>query len=289
MSRPSATQSPRASSRRCSATIASRTAGSAAAREAASETAGVRISSVTSRAVEHAPDRPPRSRARRPPRPAAPPVERGQRDAAVHRPGVQVGEAERAGDRARDGRLARSGGPVDRDHHQPAPGARGRRRSRDRRPLPPPSRRPRRPPRRRGRPPRRAAPAGDRRARRAPAAQRARAADDESVGVRLDVGAQPAQSVDDGGDPVGFLDPQLAAPRTTVSPSAKQPSSATSGSSSMASGTSSASTVVASSGPLARRCRRPAPRRRTLRAARGRRARSLPSARGCAGIRPGSS
>ena len=40
-----------------------------------------------------------------------------------------------------------------------------------------------------------------------------------------------------------------AAPRTTVSPSAKQPISATRGSSSMASGTSSASTVVASMGP----------------------------------------
>src|SRR5215207_5969149 len=41
------------------------------------------------------------------------------------------------------------------------------------------------------------------------------------------------------------------APRTTVSPSAKQPSSATSGSSSIASGTSSASTVVPRSGPCA--------------------------------------
>ncbi len=41
------------------------------------------------------------------------------------------------------------------------------------------------------------------------------------------------------------------APRTTVSPSAKQPSSATSGSSSIASGTSSGSTTVPSSAPWA--------------------------------------
>ena len=52
MSRPSATQSPLANSRRCSATIAPRTAGSAAAREAASETPGVRISVGHITAVE---------------------------------------------------------------------------------------------------------------------------------------------------------------------------------------------------------------------------------------------
>ena len=73
------------------------------------------------------------------------------------------------------------------------------------------------------------------------AAQAAGAADHEAVLGRLDVGAEAAQAVDDGGDAVGLLDPQLVrAPRTTVSPSAKQPSSATSGSSSIASGTSSA-------------------------------------------------
>ena len=38
-------------------------------------------------------------------------------DAAVHRPRVEVGEAERRGDAARDGGLAGPGGPVDRDHH----------------------------------------------------------------------------------------------------------------------------------------------------------------------------
>ena len=48
MSRPSATQSPRASSARCLSTSAARTAGSAARREASSETSGVRIASVTS-------------------------------------------------------------------------------------------------------------------------------------------------------------------------------------------------------------------------------------------------
>ena len=81
------------------------------------------------------------------------------------------------------------------------------------------------------------------------------------------------------------------APRTTVSPSAKQPSSATSGSSSIASGTSSASTVVPSIGPpetsmsadrLGRRRMSPGRLER-------RRARSPPSARGSAGSRCGSS
>ena len=40
-----------------------------------------------------------------------------ERHAAVHRPGVEVGEAERRRDPARDGRLAGPGGAVDRDHH----------------------------------------------------------------------------------------------------------------------------------------------------------------------------
>ena len=81
------------------------------------------------------------------------------------------------------------------------------------------------------------------------------------------------------------------APRTTVSPSAKQPSSATSGSSSIASGTSSGSTTVPSSGAvgdvevadrLLRRASSPA-------RPRGRRARSPPSAAGSAGSRCASS
>ena len=51
MSRPSATQSPSASSSRCFWTIASRTLGLAATREAPSETSGVRMASVTSRSL----------------------------------------------------------------------------------------------------------------------------------------------------------------------------------------------------------------------------------------------
>ena len=76
--------------------------------------------------------------------------------------------------------------------------------------------------------------------------------DDEAVVGRLDVGAEAAQAVDDrrrsGRSPSAAA---RRAPRTTVSPSAKQPSSATSGSSSIASGTSSASTTVPTSGPYA--------------------------------------
>ncbi len=45
-------------------------------------------------------------------------LERGQRHAAVHRPGVEVGEAELGGDRASDGGLAGPGGTVDGDDHQ---------------------------------------------------------------------------------------------------------------------------------------------------------------------------
>ena len=41
------------------------------------------------------------------------------------------------------------------------------------------------------------------------AAQAAVAGDDEAVVGGFDVGAEAAQAVDDGRDPVGFLDPQL--------------------------------------------------------------------------------
>ena len=44
-------------------------------------------------------------------------LERRQRHAAVHRPGVEVGEAELRGDGAGDGGLAGPGGPVDGDDH----------------------------------------------------------------------------------------------------------------------------------------------------------------------------
>ena len=72
------------------------------------------------------------------------------------------------------------------------------------------------------------------------ALQAARCRHGEAVVRGLDLGAEPAQAVDDGGDAVGLLEAQLVRrPRTTVSPSAKQPSRATSGSSSIASGTSS--------------------------------------------------
>ena len=45
------------------------------------------------------------------------------------------------------------------------------------------------------------------------AAQAAGAAHGEAVGGRLDVGAEPAQAVDDGGDPVGLLTRSSSAPR----------------------------------------------------------------------------
>jgi hypothetical protein len=82
-----------------------------------------------------------------------------------------------------------------------------------------------------------------------PAAQPAGARDDEAVGGRLDVRAEPAQPSTTAVIRSDSLSRSSCAPRTTVSPSAKQPSSATSGSSSMASGTSSASTTVPTSGP----------------------------------------
>ncbi len=44
------------------------------------------------------------------------PAQRRERDRPVHRPGVEVAEAETAGQRPGHGGLARAGGPVDRDH-----------------------------------------------------------------------------------------------------------------------------------------------------------------------------
>ena len=82
-----------------------------------------------------------------------------------------------------------------------------------------------------------------------PAAQPARAAHHEAV-VKASMSAprprRPSTTVAMRSDSLTRSSP---APRTTVSPSAKQPSRATSGSSSIASGTSSASTVVPSIGP----------------------------------------
>ena len=89
MSRPSATQSPRESSARCLSTSAARTAGSAARREARSEISGVRIASRDVLAVEqHAVAVEGDVQARRV-------AVAGQGDGAVHRPRVEVREAER--------------------------------------------------------------------------------------------------------------------------------------------------------------------------------------------------
>ena len=213
MSRPSATQSPAPSSRRCSATIARRTAGSAATREAASDTAGVRISSVTSR---------PSSSIRSPgsivsdaaiDAPVTPRSMRGQRDRSVHRAGVQVGEAERVGDGARHRRLAGAGRPVDRattDHAGTSRSPPRRRRTPDRTPRRPPSRPPRRPPPTRARRPRRAAPAGGRRGRRGArrAARRSRVTTNPSGNASMSA-PRPRSPSTTRRDPVGLLDPQL--------------------------------------------------------------------------------
>ena len=88
------------------------------------------------------------------------------------------------------------------------------------------------------------------------------AADHEAVRRLLDVRAQRAQAVHarprSGRSPSRRSSP---APRTTVSPSAKAPSSATSVSSSIASGTSSGSTSCPRAAPRPRPARRPARRR----------------------------
>ena len=77
-----------------------------------------------------------------------------------------------------------------------------------------------------------------------PPAQAAGAAHDEAVVGRLDVAAERRSGRRRPRDAVGLLEAQLPRAADDVSPSAKQPSSATSGSSSIASGTSSASTIV---------------------------------------------
>ena len=45
------------------------------------------------------------------------PLQRRQRHAAVHRPRVEIGEADLTGNPPRDRGLAGRGGPVDRNHH----------------------------------------------------------------------------------------------------------------------------------------------------------------------------
>ena len=78
-----------------------------------------------------------------------------------------------------------------------------------------------------------------------PAAQAAVPRTTKPSSVRLDVGAEPAQALDDGRDPVGLLEPQLLPRRGRRSrPRRSSRAAPTSGSSSMASGTSSASTTV---------------------------------------------
>ena len=93
-------------------TSASRTAGSALTFDAISVTSGVRISSVTS-----SPSSSTRSPSVDPDAGGVVAAQRGERRSAVHGAGVQELEAERAGDRARDGGLARACGAVDRDEH----------------------------------------------------------------------------------------------------------------------------------------------------------------------------
>ena len=87
-------------------------------------------------------------------------------------------------------------------------------RSPGRRPRRPPSPRPRRPRGRRGRRRRRASPGGGRRGRRwcRRAGRRCRVTTKPSSVASI-VGAEAAQAVDDGGDPVGLLDAQLGGAR----------------------------------------------------------------------------
>ena len=79
---------------------------------------------------------------------------------------------------------------------------------------------------------------------RSAAAKPARAAYSEAVLERLRVSTGAVDRLDDGGDAVGLLVPELLGAATTVSPSANAAASATSGSSSIASGTSPAVTCV---------------------------------------------
>ena len=112
MSRPSATQSPRAISSRCLATSASRTPGSAATREAASETSRRadrlgHVAAVEQSRASRASSMPRAAAASRRRAPALGSArERQQRDAAIHRAAVQIGEAQLARHRAGDRRLA---------------------------------------------------------------------------------------------------------------------------------------------------------------------------------------
>ena len=144
----------------------------------------------------------------------------------------------------------------------------------------------------RGRRPRRASRAGGRRGRaacrRAGRRCRARRSRPPSPRGRRRARASPSTTVAIRSD---SLTRSSAAPSTTVSPSAKQPSSATSGSSSIASGTSSAVTRVPRSGPCATSSSRErlGVGRRASRASRARRAASRPCARGCGRSRSGSS
>ena len=85
------------------------------------------------------------------------------------------------------------------------------RQSPDTRPPPPPSRPPRRPPRTRARQRHRAARGGGPRRLEHAAPQPLPAAHGESITRCLDIGSEAAQAIDDGRDPVRFLDPQLAA------------------------------------------------------------------------------
>ena len=116
MSRPSATQSPSRTISCCRRTSASRTPGSAATREAPArhvggadrvgDVAAVEQDAVAERIVD--PPRSPRRRRR---------GRGGERHRAVHRPRVQVREAEPLRDGAGDGGLAGPRGAVDGDDH----------------------------------------------------------------------------------------------------------------------------------------------------------------------------
>ena len=118
MSRPSATQSPFASSSRCLRASAARTRGLVATREAASLTSGARIASVTSSPSTRT--RSSSSSASRSACSEAAPPWRSviSADGAVHGARVEVAEAERPRQRARHGALAGPGGPVDGNDHQ---------------------------------------------------------------------------------------------------------------------------------------------------------------------------
>ena len=191
----------------------------------------------------------------------APPLRStAKRDRAVHRPRVEVGEAERVRDaraqqcscrprRVRRSRrpwrsgLTRGSSPSSARRSDSKPGYE----TGGARPCPSTSTPSCATP---GRRPRRASPSGGRRASRScRRAARRSALHDEAVVGRLDVGAQPRAGRRP--RPRSGRTPSRAAPRRRARssrPRRSTPSSATSGSSSIASGTSSASTTVPSSG-----------------------------------------